>query len=292
MSEKWTIEKINQFITDKVPESLNLEYKGAKALEQVGNKKDINTEITKDVSAMANSDGGTIIYGINETNYLIEPIDQRKKTKEWLAQVISRSIRPPINFIITPVSIDNENNVVYVVDISKGETAHQAKDKKYHKRFDTTTADMEDYEIRDVMGRNKYPKFELSFDRCNASILSITAKNIGAVYAKYINAIFHIPKCITRYHDVNYGDDNIVTDQDNNVYYKYSLDNKTHEHGLYSPILPSLSQTWEIPLNDNPNMLYHTFKGNGKLKWTIHADNAVPIFGEKYLREIKPLMPF
>src|SRR5215469_5667543 len=108
MSESWTLEKTNQLITNKVQESLNLDYKAAGALENTPNNK---KEITKDVSAMANSNGGTLIYGIKEFDdadkkYLpekIDSIDQSKITKEWLEQIIN-TISPRIEgIIITPI---------------------------------------------------------------------------------------------------------------------------------------------------------------------------------------------
>jgi hypothetical protein len=326
MSEKWTIEKINQLINDKVQEDLNLEYKGAKALENTDHNK---KEITKDVSAMANSDGGTIIYGIKENPPFpeaIEPINQTTVTKEWLAQVISSSIHPPINVIITPVSIDNGNDVVYVVDIPKGETAHQAKDKRYHKRFNTTTDAMEDYEIRDVMGRNKFPKLEPSFKIVKkytyyhngigtrivnkselqhghigiiSCFLDVTVKNIGTVYAKYVNALFYIPvDSIIGKRDF-YASDDELTEEDGIKCYEYYEDNtirdivgnhtphSTPNYGpaRYAPILPGLSTTWEIHLGNFVRDCEISDKY--RLKWIIHADNATPISGEACLADIK-----
>jgi hypothetical protein len=41
---------------------------------------------------------------------------------------------------IYPVNINKDlNEVVYIIEISKGETAHQALDKRYHKRYGTIT---------------------------------------------------------------------------------------------------------------------------------------------------------
>jgi len=53
---------------------------------------------------------------------------------------------------------------------------------------------MEDYEIRDTMGRGQYPKIELAFaiektkDRkqCIESNLKVVATNIGQIYAQYV----------------------------------------------------------------------------------------------------------
>jgi len=331
MAETWTLEKIYQLISNQVQESLKLEYKSAGALEKTDEKK---KEITKDVSAMANSDGGTIIYGIKEYDEKdkrhlperIDNIDQSKITKEWLEQIVN-TIRPKIEgVIITPISIDNENSCVYVLEIPKGETAYQAQDFRYYKRFNFLATPMEDYEIRDVMSRNKNPRFILSFviekstsyynnlerimdsnesdvkndipkvENANFSLL-ITAKNVGAVYAKYVNAFFYIPCYIIN--DDN-EDKEIIKDDDGIRYYKDYEDNTVREvvysssmiqeygPARFDPILPSLSITWEIPLKHLGDILPRgRFDSNEKLKWTLHADNAIPVSGEIYLNEIE-----
>ena len=104
--KEWTGKRVQRFIDDQIQESLTLEYKAAAALEKVEKKK---AEITKDVSAMANSDGGTIIYGLSEgQNHMpadIDPIDWSTISKEWLEQVID-GIRPRIDrVIIHPVQL-------------------------------------------------------------------------------------------------------------------------------------------------------------------------------------------
>ena len=67
----WTKQKLDQMIVDKVEESLTLEYKRAAALDKKDDKK--KAELTKDVSAFANSSGGVLVYGI------AEPQDRTKR---------------------------------------------------------------------------------------------------------------------------------------------------------------------------------------------------------------------
>src|SRR5574341_2268002 len=98
MSNQWSLAVIQQYIDDGIQESLALEYKAADAL---GRSEGKTKEITKDVSAMANSSGGVLIYGIKEFDdpdkrhlpERIEPVDQTQFSKEWLEQVIN-NIRP------------------------------------------------------------------------------------------------------------------------------------------------------------------------------------------------------
>ena len=163
MSE-WTKEKLEQLIADRVEESLNLDYKRADALVKTEAKK---AEVTKDVSAFANSAGGVLIYGIAEPNdrakrhlpERLDPVRRADVSKEWLEQVI-QTIQPRIEgVVIHPVTIDEQAGLVcYVVEVPQSHTAHQARDHVYYKRHNFNSLPMEDYEVRDVMNRRAHPK--------------------------------------------------------------------------------------------------------------------------------------
>src|SRR5690349_16195771 len=56
-AEPWTIDRVQRMIADGIEESLHLDYKAAGALVKRPEKK---SEIVKDVTAFANSDGGVI----------------------------------------------------------------------------------------------------------------------------------------------------------------------------------------------------------------------------------------
>jgi predicted HTH transcriptional regulator len=60
-----TIAEVQTLIDTQVQESLHLDYKDSRALARVK-----ASEISKDVSAFANADGGTIIYGVTEVNHV------------------------------------------------------------------------------------------------------------------------------------------------------------------------------------------------------------------------------
>lgn len=133
----WDQARLERYITEGIEESLTLDYKAAASLDKSDKKK---IEITKDVSAMANSAGGIIIYGIAEfqdkaCEHLpekLDPVDRTAFSKEWLEHIIG-NIQPRIDgVIIHPVPISSAtNDVVYVVEIPQSHTAHQAKDHRY-----------------------------------------------------------------------------------------------------------------------------------------------------------------
>lgn len=170
MKKKWNQATIQQYIDDSIEESSTVEYKAADTLGANGWKP----EMAKDVSAMANSAGGIIIYGVREyqekeKEHLperIDPIDRTQFSKETLENIITSNIQPRIEGLtIHPVSIDTEpTGVIYVVEIPQSTTAHQVtKRYKYYKRFNFKAEPMVDYEIRDVMSRAIIPDVQAKF---------------------------------------------------------------------------------------------------------------------------------
>ena len=151
-----TKEDIETLISSRAEESLTLEYKRAEAL---GDQEAKRNEISKDVSAMANSAGGKILYGVTEdpTKRFLpgaaDPVQRTSITTETLQQIIESRIQPKIPSVnIYAVPITGET-AIYVVDVPQSTTAHPASDKKYYKRVNNLCLPMEDYEIRDVMNR-------------------------------------------------------------------------------------------------------------------------------------------
>ena len=157
----WTEDDLKFLVTSKAKESLVLEYKRCAALVNNDLRKN---ELSKDVSAFANSAGGTIVYGIIETKNLPTAVDEgydpTKISREWLEQVINSRIQRKIDGIhINQVDIDDGKKVVYVVTIPQSLRApHMAADNKYYKRHNFQSIPMEDYEVRDVMNRSEAPE--------------------------------------------------------------------------------------------------------------------------------------
>lgn len=224
-----TLEEIQQMIANGIEESIGLDYKAADALQNTDGKK---KEIAKDVSAMANSAGGIIIYGIkefsdDERRHLpegITPIHRDDFSKEQLEQIISNNISPKIEGLrIYPIALSDPNEVVYVVEIPQSHTAHQnTRDKRYYKRYNFESVAMDDYEIRDIMNRFRNPVIELEFsiekthvkinngnsrrnnkeqikivkesELIESYLLKVVLVNKGNVYAQYVDYYIELPE--------------------------------------------------------------------------------------------------
>jgi Putative DNA-binding domain len=164
---EWTEDDILSLILNKVPESTTLDYKACDALAKTEGKK---REISKDVSAFANSAGGTIVYGVTE-NAAHEPenidagYDPGDISGEWLEQVINSNIERRISgVIINTIALPKTHpgKVLYVVYIPESNLApHMAADDRFYKRFNFQSVAMKEYEVRNLMRQEHYPSREI-----------------------------------------------------------------------------------------------------------------------------------
>ncbi len=165
--ENYDTEFIQSLIDNEIEESIHIEFKRAEALSK---REAYKKEISKDVSAFANSDGGIIVYGIEEIDHKATKfsfVDGNVFTKEWLEQIISSTIKRAIPDIkIFPIRVEAQiKKTVYVVQIpSSIEAPHLTKEKRFYKRYNFQSVEMEEYEIRQLYGRRLKSKLEL--DNC------------------------------------------------------------------------------------------------------------------------------
>ena len=169
--DSYSLDDIKYLINNEVEENIHLDYKAAGALAKDDKKR---TEITKDVSAFANSDGGIIVYGIAEYDYRpqeISPIDGRVYTKEWLENVI-QLIQPRIEGLrIFPIRVEDIDKSIYLVQIPRSDNApHMANDHRYYGRRNFQSLPLEDYEVKDLYNRMSIPK--LKIDSCSFVLMN------------------------------------------------------------------------------------------------------------------------
>src|ERR1035437_9610837 len=93
-----TLADLTRMVQDGVQEIIHLDYKASPAL---GTDSRSRNELAKDVSAFANSDGGVLIYGIEERQQrpdrLDAGVDPRAITREWIENIVRSTISPPID---------------------------------------------------------------------------------------------------------------------------------------------------------------------------------------------------
>jgi len=320
IAKEWNQRALDKLIQDGIEESPFLEYKAAGSLEKSDPKK---KEIAKDVSAMANAAGGTIIFGIQEykdpaQKHLPERIDPIIRTdypKEWLEHVVS-NIEPRIdNLIIHPVPLDTgHDHVAYVIEIPKSTTAHQAQDLRYYMRYNFESVPMHDHQIRDVMARSQHPTIdvEIALQRDRGWLLQLLVlyHNSGNIYAEYVNGFLLIPTVLLREAPSSY--DRVIT-IDGNEYKEVTFSNihkdvvqvrpgspgfplpgggstgggppQPYYVTRYDPILPGLGRTFSVELGINEQDIEQY--SDHVIRREIYADNAPKRTGEILLRELR-----
>lgn len=155
---------LQRLIDAGVSEYLHLELKAGDALTT---SVDDRRELSKDVSALANADGGQIIYGLDENkNGPIQwwPVQDAKVTVEWIENVIHQLVRPKIEGIRVRSVQRTSGDRIFVIDIPAASSfgPHQAWDHKYYRRHERKAAPMEDYEVRAAMRRRIEPELDLT----------------------------------------------------------------------------------------------------------------------------------
>lgn len=190
-----TLQDLQHLVSNRVQESTHLEYKGSPAISDSN-----RAEIAKDVSAFANSDGGIVVYAMEEQNHfpsgLDAGVDASKFTKEWLEHVLQGNIRPKIpDLQITSIEMTSGRHAL-VVDIPKSYRGpHQAKDKKFYKRYNFESVSMELYEIDDVRNRHLAKPMQVRLSAQTRSfVVELVIENLGPAHVYDVKVKFDTPQ--------------------------------------------------------------------------------------------------
>jgi Putative DNA-binding domain len=199
---EWNEEDVRRVVADQTRESAGFEYKRADALRprpaesdervrarlhrlseddrvplgslskeikrllkaSTGTSQDaIVTELSKDISAMANAAGGVFFYGIVEKHLRavdLQGFGPQDPSISWLEQVIASNVTPKPTVHVYPVDLsgDRGGQSVYLVHVEQSARGCQANDGRYYRRKNFENERMEDYEIRDLMHRSTSPE--------------------------------------------------------------------------------------------------------------------------------------
>jgi hypothetical protein len=163
------LEDIERLIDAQIEENVTLDY-----------KKDLgdNKNIAKDICAFANTEGGTIIYGVNSQDRIPISLNwiETENVEEKIQNIVATSIYPkPEGVRVLKFSNrDNEKQAVYAVEVSKSLDAPHMFDNRYYKRRGSISFPMDHNEVKNAMfgsGRNAALRFEIS---ANIDLLDTT----------------------------------------------------------------------------------------------------------------------
>lgn len=202
-----SIDNIQALIDSPERENDVLEYKGA--AQKFGNTE--KNEISKDVSAFANSNGGVIIFGV-----ATDPSDKTKPSAiegvnvtniETFDRVVNSRIQPSIQGwqkkLIPP---DNPRVMVVYVPQSEDPPHQNLADKKYYRRAGTESVPMEHDLVALHFGRRLGPILSLVCQPLTSSPifasgtefsdplgLRVLMRNDGRRVGKYVEALLIFP---------------------------------------------------------------------------------------------------
>jgi len=178
-----TKQDLEAFLTRKIEENLNLDYKAIQAYHNFD-------ELSKDVSAFANSEGGLIILGVSQDEIKKRKVVVKVLPKEltWGEEILSKEklednlvgkIQPRIDGIrIQPVREGNGSmRVIFLIDIPQSNNRpHIASDKRYYKRLNFRRTPMEHFEIVNLL-KVRWVLNERMIEKIYEPLASILEKN-------------------------------------------------------------------------------------------------------------------
>lgn len=165
-----TAEDIDQLVSNKVLESITLEYKEEGPDPSDAGKK----EFLADLSAMANTNGGLLIFGIKEAQEdgknagypeevtgIKEPRSGNpiivEQLKQFMDNVIRDNLAPRLSGIEYATIQYDPDRLVFIIDVPRSlQAPHMItfkNDSKFFKRTNTGKYQMEVREIREAMLR-------------------------------------------------------------------------------------------------------------------------------------------
>lgn len=154
----------------KEKEGYHLDYK-----QTVFNNLDkAKKELAKDISAFANTSGGYLIVGVDKDCNIIgiDNIIQNKPADEWINQVLSSNVEPPI-FYFDPkvIAIPNSDKVIIVIHTPEStKKPHIVNEwNLYHIRINDSSKTANHNQIRDMFefSKNRTDEFNDFLQRRN-----------------------------------------------------------------------------------------------------------------------------
>ncbi len=206
---EWTQDDLQQLVQQQRQEDGELEYKDSRALEwpkgdNRAREARLN-EISKDVSALANSNGGLLVYGIAEKDHLPvrvdDGVDPKTHGREWLEAVIRDNLQDaPSGLRVFAIPVGNTGRIAYVIDVPLLPQGCQARDKRYYRRRSYRVDMLDDWEVRELLSRSAQPRVALNVTSHAVEgapqmrRLAITLSNTGTVRVHDWQVPIEIPR--------------------------------------------------------------------------------------------------
>jgi len=171
-----TLEDARILVDNRLEEGPELDYK--RGLSN-------NREIAKDVCALANSEGGIVLYGVESRDRLPTGFSwvEGDNIEERIQGVVASSIHPKLEGVqvFRCPNPTNDKQAIFVVEVPKSPQAPHMCDYRYYKRRGSISLPMDHDELKNALfgrGRNAALRFEIS---ANVSLIDRTYTLIDRV---------------------------------------------------------------------------------------------------------------
>lgn len=314
-----------------------LEVKGRRGLDLTLDgvrQKDVRANLSKAISVFANSGGGIIVFGLSNpvTQWQvddggIELVIKKPSTREWLEDIIPTLVEVPLtSFNVYAIQWSSESSqigpgrAIFVIRVPDSEQApHQAIDKRYYARVGGKSRPIGHRLVADIFGRRRYPQIDVEFtiesstyieqDIVDIPLLTqppkerrkieliIFARNVGRIYAQYVNCFIYLPTSLVPETELRLQDARIE-EIDGKSYFVWYRDNTRRDvlkyesfgptqygPSWFDPILPTLAHIWKWELPEDFDEL--DLRSDAKIFWEVYADNAPKTTGSVMIRDIE-----
>jgi two-component system, chemotaxis family, chemotaxis protein CheY len=176
---------IRQLLKDHIGESLTLEFKRQLNIIEIKDK----AEVAKEISPMANSAGGFILYGIDEEDRkatAIRPMRNENQV-ECLDQVLASAISPQPTYRLRWLDVAQGGILIIQVWPSKYDlhmvTAYELKKGRFYKRTEAGAELMSEADIRASLESawSRPTGFEVLVVEDSAAMLSFVASTVREI---------------------------------------------------------------------------------------------------------------
>jgi hypothetical protein len=153
------VEDVLSFVSQKIEENMNLEYKNIEAYHDPD-------KLAIGVASFANTDGGLMILGVAESKIKDEKGRTRRiypekitwgevsLDKEKLENQLAIRIQPSISGLVVRPIRNEKDQVIFLIEIPKSDSAPHMSNHKYHKRLNFGVRPMEHYEVANLFRAN------------------------------------------------------------------------------------------------------------------------------------------
>ncbi len=115
-------------------------------------------KLTAEIIALANTDGGTLIFGVND-QLRIEGVDDPEQIESDLREICSQHIQPSVFPYLKKVAFDNGRRIV-ILEIEAHRRPHHTKNFQFFVRDGSSKREATREELSTIYGESPFVRFE------------------------------------------------------------------------------------------------------------------------------------